>query len=262
MKAKKSLPNGFTLIEMLVVIAIIGLLAALLFPAIDGALRQGRQTKCLSHLKAFGVAWNLDYLSTLSNYNLAEIDGIAPRLSSFYPDSISEPRMFICPSDSSNGEHGGKPTENQKYRDLTGDTSDYKETDDLTHNPEITGCSYLYEFSEAKSEWWPDYVYLPNGNLAGNSDEKQLDLDDDGIVSWAEAKLAQLRNGDKTETSDGKPYDPTGFPLVRCFHHFQDRLVKINDPKDGIVQRIKVLNVAMAGNIFISGPQWEYPLAP
>lgn len=243
MKAKKSLPNGFTLIEMLVVIAIIGLLAALLFPAIDGALRQGRQTKCLSHLKAFGVAWNLDYLSTLSNYNLAEIDGIAPRLSSFYPDSISEPRMFICPSDSSNGEHGGKPTENPKYVELTGDTYDYSETDD----PEITS-SYVYEFSEADCSWAPGSIL--------HIDE----LDGKPGTSWAEAKLGQLKHGDGA--SEGQPYDPTGFPLVRCFHHFQDRLVKINDPKDGIVQRIKVLNVAMAGNIFISGPQWEYPLAP
>jgi prepilin-type N-terminal cleavage/methylation domain-containing protein len=248
MKAKKSLPNGFTLIEMLVVIAIIGLLAALLFPAIDGALRQGRQTKCLSHLKAFGVAWNLDYLSTLSNYNLAEIDGIAPRLSSFYPDSISEPRMFICPSDSSNGEHGGKPTENQKYMEVAKDSfddgtpKDYKETDD----PKIPS-SYLYEFSEAICSWQPGSIL-------------QIDeLDGKSGISWAEAKLGQLKYGDGA--SGGQPYDPTSFPLVRCFHHFQDRMVKVKLP-DGIEPYIKVLNVAMAGNIFISGPTWEYPLAP
>jgi prepilin-type N-terminal cleavage/methylation domain-containing protein len=42
---------GFTLIEMLVVIAIIALLATLLIPLMTGAIEKGRRTQCSTHLK-------------------------------------------------------------------------------------------------------------------------------------------------------------------------------------------------------------------
>lgn len=47
---------GFTLIEFLVVIAILGILAAILFPVFSGTCEKGRHASCLSNLKQIGSA--------------------------------------------------------------------------------------------------------------------------------------------------------------------------------------------------------------
>jgi prepilin-type N-terminal cleavage/methylation domain-containing protein/prepilin-type processing-associated H-X9-DG protein len=48
--------DGFTLVELLVVVAIVGALVALLLPAIQAARESARRTVCLNHLRQIGVA--------------------------------------------------------------------------------------------------------------------------------------------------------------------------------------------------------------
>ena len=49
--------RAFTLVEMLVVIAIIGILAGLLMPALTRARESGRQTACMNNLRQLGMAF-------------------------------------------------------------------------------------------------------------------------------------------------------------------------------------------------------------
>lgn len=55
MKSKSLSKRGFTLIEMLVVIAIIGVLIAILLPAINAAREASRDAACKNNLRQFGV---------------------------------------------------------------------------------------------------------------------------------------------------------------------------------------------------------------
>lgn len=63
--------RAFTLIEILVVIAIIGILSAILFPVLSRARENGRKTACLSNMKQLGLAFQQYTQDSRGKYPLA-----------------------------------------------------------------------------------------------------------------------------------------------------------------------------------------------
>jgi len=101
MRTKK----GFTLVEMLVVIAIIGILAAILLPALAGARERARRTTCLNNLKQLAAAYEMFADDHFEKYP-AKPEDLYSGDNPVYPTYIKTDATFWCPSSI---RHGIKP---------------------------------------------------------------------------------------------------------------------------------------------------------
>jgi general secretion pathway protein G len=110
--------HGFSLVELLMVITIIALLAALLFPVLGRARKQADSTACLSNLGQIGrgIATYMTDYDGLFPHAVDPSDKFAPEIWAFYPEFqaripsmpflhevvqpyLKNPEAFKCPSD-------------------------------------------------------------------------------------------------------------------------------------------------------------------
>jgi prepilin-type N-terminal cleavage/methylation domain-containing protein/prepilin-type processing-associated H-X9-DG protein len=99
---KSAIRNGFTLLEILIVIAIILLLAALLFPAFGRARENARRASCLSNSKQLGMGM-IQYAQDYDEkFPLARYGGSSSSTYKTWDDAIfpyvKSDDIYKCPS--------------------------------------------------------------------------------------------------------------------------------------------------------------------
>ena len=95
--------KGFTMVELLVVVAIISILVAILMPVIRGVSERARETKCTGQLVQIAAALS-QYKADYGRYPPRPYYDTARQtymggVSALYPDYIPTKDILICPND-------------------------------------------------------------------------------------------------------------------------------------------------------------------
>jgi prepilin-type N-terminal cleavage/methylation domain-containing protein len=106
-------PNAFTLVELLVVIAVIGILAALLLPVLANSKDKARRVTCAQNLRQLGLA--------LSLYTMDNGDVLPPpqQPGGYWPTVLkpeySNFKLLLCPTDAAQFNAPDAPVTNADF---------------------------------------------------------------------------------------------------------------------------------------------------
>ena len=223
--------RAFTLIELLIVIAIIAILAGILIPALNSAKKKARQTLCLSNLRQIGQGCRI--------YQDENDEFFPGWLSSLNPLLISDPKLFVCPMDPdpdnskwgvrSANRHKNSPDFNSVICTFDGFAPYHKgwgppNTKDVSH------VSYIYEFCAG---FWPESW---GGDSVADDGGNSETVKPDSTGTWQSVKRNVLAVRHDWINK---------IPMIRCFWHAD-------------IQRMDVImNISTQGNVYLSKSKWQ-----
>lgn len=153
----KNNKHGFTLIEMLITVGIIGILAAVTYPSYRSSLAKSRRADAQGALVSFANAMSQWYLENDSSYCGAEVGGLLTGCST--SNAALTPRIFAATVPTS----GGTPTYNLTIGAMTDNTFTLRATPTGTQ----AGDGYL-ELNELGVKSWDknDNGYIDDASEA------------------------------------------------------------------------------------------------
>lgn len=110
---------GFTLIEILVVLGVIGLLAGILVPAVSSGMAKARRAQCLGNLKALGAAFSAygaDHKGKMPSVGGgADYATMSEMVQGMFEDGYMETlETWVCPTDTGRKACRGESAESFK----------------------------------------------------------------------------------------------------------------------------------------------------
>lgn len=96
--------RAFTLVELIIVITVVGVLAAIAFPIYQHVVQGGRAVACVSNLRQLGAALSLyvgEHNMTLPTMMAGRTDRRedVPVIDTVLATQTADPRVFLCPAD-------------------------------------------------------------------------------------------------------------------------------------------------------------------
>jgi len=102
--------QGFTLVGLIIIVAVLAILAAMLLPALASAKRKAKRINCVNNLKQDGLAFRLWEGDNGDKYPMAVSmnkngtmeyaeDGNAFRHFQVMSNELSTPKILVCPAD-------------------------------------------------------------------------------------------------------------------------------------------------------------------
>ena len=198
MRKSQNSRGAFTLIGLLVIIAVVAILAAMLLPALAKAKQRAQRINCVNNLKQCGLAariWSGDhtdqYPMAVSNSLGGTLDWVAEgnafRHFQVMSNELSTPKILICPADSRQQASAFALLNNQNLSYFVGlDATESKPQMLLAGDRNITnGLAPLHTILKLppnQPAGWTDAIHFKVGNI-GFADGSVQQLTTTGLQS-------------------------------------------------------------------------------